>query len=78
VQNILLGIANRFDSTSRYGDYQNGKETKWMNKKLCGIGTVCLLAAGATALLTHRTQGNADDLTSRRIEVKRLAGLVDN
>ena len=47
-----------------------------MNKKLWVIGAVCLFAAaGTTTVFTYRAKGDAS--TSRQIEVKRIAGLVD-
>lgn len=49
-----------------------------MNKKLWVAGAGCLFAAvGATTVFTYRATGDTDASTSRQIEVKRLAGLVD-
>ncbi len=49
-----------------------------MNKKLWVIGAVCLFAvAGTTTVFTYRAKGDSDASTSRQIEVKRIAGLVD-
>ncbi len=49
-----------------------------MNKKLWAVGAACLFAAaGTTTIFTYRAKGDVDEATSRQIETKRIAGLVD-